>query len=334
MMNGQTLKILGIIQLLFSAAIFVLLGDSEKLNIGDETTFKTGVYTDKDLGGNSTINVVSSKSVEASVGTAYEHAFSGVYFETTDNELFSIEEGKQLNFLVSSSKPSTVNLIFDKRLKGTEKRPFNYVSEIQLDSSLNELTLSLEDFKTPEWWFEEHPNAKKDELISDSLISFNIELKKVNDESGVTVIQWDNITLSSGQNDAVMAIGGVTLLLGLILVFFPQKKTPVQAGEKHENPIVYYINSNLTSRSLTVNSVSEHFKLSTDYINDRVKTETGLSYKDYVNQKRIEKAKELLKSSDDKAFEIAQLCGFNSSASFSQTFKAVTGMTPNDFRKS
>ena len=65
-----------------------------------------------------------------------------------------------------------------------------------------------------------------------------------------------------------------------------------------------------------------------------MKTETGLGYKEYVNQKRVDKAKELLRSSEDKAFEIAQLCGFNSSAGFSQTFKAISGVTPNEYRNS
>ena len=101
-----------------------------------------------------------------------------------------------------------------------------------------------------------------------------------------------------------------------------------------ENPIVYYVNSNLYSRSLSIDSVSEHFKLSTDYISQRMKTETGLDYKEYVNNKRVEKAKELLKLSDDKVSDIAKLCGFKSSLEFSETFKSLTGTIPNEYRNS
>ena len=334
-MNGQTLKIFGIIQMLFSAVIFIVLGDTESLNLSEEGKFQTGVYNDLELGGNSSIAKESDNSFKISVGEAYEHAFAGVYIEQSDKGIFGIGNCEEISLDILSTEEVTAIVSFEKYLPDDgATRPFQHGTGIKLGPNSKSLTLAINDFKTPGWWLEEHPNSSKNETVKDSVVSFNIELKKLGGKPQSSTITVNEVVLSAAQNNAGFAVAGGLFLVGLILILIPQKKDASGKTPKNVNPIVYYIDTNLTSRSLTINSVSEHFKLSTDYINDRVKTETGLTYKDYVNQKRIDKAKELLKSSDEKAFEVAQLCGFNSSASFSQTFKAVTGMTPNDFRKS
>tara|TARA_B110000211_G_C14035119_1_gene534116 strand:- start:858 stop:1217 length:360 start_codon:yes stop_codon:yes gene_type:complete len=100
------------------------------------------------------------------------------------------------------------------------------------------------------------------------------------------------IFIFSSESKPALVIGGILLLIGLILFFIPQKKDKNEPVPSNENPIIHYINSNLMNDSITIDSVAEHFKLSTNYIQERVKTETGLSYADYINQKRIDKAKD------------------------------------------
>lgn len=334
-MNSFTLKILGIIQMVFSAAIFIVLGESETLNLSDGENFSFGVYNDSELGGNSIIKQTEKNNFDIAVGDAYEHAFAGVYIEQKGGKLFDLGASKEISLDVISDNEATFIVTFEKYIPGEDfTRPFQHGTGLKLNKDSKNVKLLLADFNTPDWWLENHPKSNKTEVVGDSIVSFNLELKKLGGKSQSAVVELSQISLTSGQNNLVLPIGGGLLIVGLALMFMPSKKGAAQSVPKDENPIIYYINSNLTSRSLTINSVSEHFKLSTDYINDRVKTETGLSYKDFVNQRRIEKAKELLKTTDEKAFEVAQLCGFNSSASFSQTFKSVTGATPNDYRKS
>ncbi|MNR66287.1 DNA-binding transcriptional activator FeaR [compost metagenome] len=57
---------------------------------------------------------------------------------------------------------------------------------------------------------------------------------------------------------------------------------------------------------------------------------------DFVNEYRIEKAKEILKDPLQKELTILEILykvGFNSKSSFSSSFKKYTGKTPTDFRK-
>ncbi|MNZ85768.1 HTH-type transcriptional activator Btr [compost metagenome] len=60
---------------------------------------------------------------------------------------------------------------------------------------------------------------------------------------------------------------------------------------------------------------------------------TGLNVTDYVNAKRIMRAKELLLESDDNIAEIAERCGFESLPHFHRMFKKLTGMTPAHYKR-
>ncbi|WP_421656757.1 helix-turn-helix domain-containing protein [Leptothermofonsia sp. ETS-13] len=52
----------------------------------------------------------------------------------------------------------------------------------------------------------------------------------------------------------------------------------------------------------------------------------------YLLQQRIERAKQLLKQTDQPIMEIALRCGFNNHSHLSQQFRRLTGMTPKAFR--
>jgi AraC-like DNA-binding protein len=58
----------------------------------------------------------------------------------------------------------------------------------------------------------------------------------------------------------------------------------------------------------------------------------GLSYQDYLNGRRITKAKNLLRTSAQSVTEIAASLGFADPTGFGRIFKKVTGHTPSAFR--
>ena len=59
----------------------------------------------------------------------------------------------------------------------------------------------------------------------------------------------------------------------------------------------------------------------------------GMSYQEYVNRKRIAKAKELLRTSPQSIADIAAYVGFADNTGFGRIFKKVTGYTPSAYRK-
>ena len=61
--------------------------------------------------------------------------------------------------------------------------------------------------------------------------------------------------------------------------------------------------------------------------------EYDISPINYVIQKRIEEAQQLLKNDDYTLSSISRILGFSSPSYFSQTFKRLTGISPNEYRK-
>lgn len=82
----------------------------------------------------------------------------------------------------------------------------------------------------------------------------------------------------------------------------------------------------------TIQMLAEAVHLSPSYLSDLLRKETGRSAKDHINDFLIEKAKDLLLTTNNSVSEIAYQLGFNYPHYFSRVFKAKTGKTPNSFR--
>lgn len=77
---------------------------------------------------------------------------------------------------------------------------------------------------------------------------------------------------------------------------------------------------------------SEQANLSQHYFSDLIKKETGRSPKDHINDFVVEKAKNLLLSTEQSVSEIAYTLGFNYPHYFTRLFKSRTGQTPVEYR--
>ena len=82
----------------------------------------------------------------------------------------------------------------------------------------------------------------------------------------------------------------------------------------------------------SVQYFADEVHLSANYLSDLLKKETGRGAKDHINDFLVEKAKDLLLTSDDSISQIAYSLGFNYPHYFSRLFKARTGMTPQKYR--
>jgi len=85
--------------------------------------------------------------------------------------------------------------------------------------------------------------------------------------------------------------------------------------------------------NLTLEIAAKETFVSNSYLSWLFKQELGVNFLDYLHQFRIERAKELLKSSY-KIYAVAKLVGYSEERHFSSTFKKWTGMTPSQYQKS
>lgn len=99
------------------------------------------------------------------------------------------------------------------------------------------------------------------------------------------------------------------------------------------NKIIEYIKLNCTDRNLSLKGISAEFSVPEYTVSKIFKRITGVNFLDYVNQERIEKAKELLLNTDTVVYEIAALTGFDNDRSFRRVFKKYTGTGPMEYRQ-
>lgn len=94
---------------------------------------------------------------------------------------------------------------------------------------------------------------------------------------------------------------------------------------------VKYIEQHYTEK-LTLSSVADSIYVSQWYLSKLLNGSLGVSFSDLHNQKRIEKAKQLLLDPSLKIYEVSELLGFNDITHFSKTFKKMEKISPNEYR--
>lgn len=87
------------------------------------------------------------------------------------------------------------------------------------------------------------------------------------------------------------------------------------------------------SKRHSIDEVAREFQVSATSLKNYFQGVYGSSISAYLKQRRIEAAKELLKTSDAKVSRVAASVGYANPGKFSQAFKEHTGSTPLSWRK-
>lgn len=95
---------------------------------------------------------------------------------------------------------------------------------------------------------------------------------------------------------------------------------------------IKYIENNFNS-SVSIGELAKMCAVSETSFRRLFKKTTGESPVRYINNLKISKAKELLKSSEITVEEISDFLSFYDKAYFCRTFKALAGLTPSEYRK-
>ena len=106
-----------------------------------------------------------------------------------------------------------------------------------------------------------------------------------------------------------------------------------QAVNYNFNNIVGYITANYRE-NLSVEKLAHIAGYSYDYFRKAFSKRFGVNVNDFILQKRIEHANELLETGNYLIKEIAAECGFSSVAQFCTKYRQVTGVTPKQRKKS
>lgn len=86
-------------------------------------------------------------------------------------------------------------------------------------------------------------------------------------------------------------------------------------------------------QGITLEEIAEKLNLTPEYLGSQFHREAGENFNSYIRNFRIQKAKELLISTDMKLFEIASAVGYADPKYFSKVFKEINGQLPAAYRK-
>ncbi len=98
------------------------------------------------------------------------------------------------------------------------------------------------------------------------------------------------------------------------------------------NELISYINEHYTE-DIYLENLAQTYNTSTKYLSKRIKQHLNVPFKEYVTQLRIDKAKELLETTNIKIEDLSKQVGFYNRSTFIRAFKQKAGITPSEYRE-
>ena len=117
--------------------------------------------------------------------------------------------------------------------------------------------------------------------------------------------------------------------------FHSKPTTHMQQTYENEllNDILLYIDDNIYEK-ISVSTLCEHFCISTSMLHSLFKKNMNNTAKNYINELKLSKSKELIRNSTHTLSEISEMLGFSSIHYFSKKFKSYFNISPTEYSKS
>lgn len=110
-------------------------------------------------------------------------------------------------------------------------------------------------------------------------------------------------------------------------------KTKESKNEILRDNILEYIKREYQNCTLNLEGVASTFNISPSYLSRFFKEQTGYTFVEYLKLIRMQKAKELLVSTNKDVKKIVREVGYIDVPNFIRTFKQIEGVTPGQFRE-
>ena len=109
-----------------------------------------------------------------------------------------------------------------------------------------------------------------------------------------------------------------------------------EAAQRQNGDIVQdalrYIDENYADGNISLNSVAQAINISANYLSAMFSQKMGVSFVEYLTQKRMARARQLLRQTGKRSGEIAAEVGYRDPRYFSFVFKKTQGCTPKAYR--
>lgn len=113
-------------------------------------------------------------------------------------------------------------------------------------------------------------------------------------------------------------------------IFKNKRETQADVSKQFQK-IIQYIDDHI-GQEITLKQIADHMFLHPQYVGQLFKTELNKTFTDYLTDERLKRAKQLLKATNLKVYEVAQLSGYKSPKHFMTLFKQEVGLSPKKYR--
>ena len=117
--------------------------------------------------------------------------------------------------------------------------------------------------------------------------------------------------------------------------FHSKPTTHMQQTYENEllNDILLYIDDHIYEK-ISVSTLCDHFCISTSMLHSLFRKNMNNTAKNYINELKLSKSKELIRNSTHTLSEISEMLGFSSIHYFSKKFKSYFNISPTEYSKS
>lgn len=159
-------------------------------------------------------------------------------------------------------------------------------------------------------------------------------VKKLHTLIGITMMKINE--KAEGENDFVFDGKSLAELFDYaaeyVKIVSSTVKLPAEKrSDALHSEIVEYVNKNFADSELSLEKLSARFNLNVAYTSTVFRKKTGDTFLHYVEKLRIEKACEMILSSEYKITVIAEKTGYTNDTSFRRSFKRITGLSPSQY---
>jgi len=313
-----------------------------------------GPYQTKAFNNQEILELAEKNGVQPSKMRDFESYYSGLPIVGDEGQIISLVEtfgefiwNGSSNFRFAEYELETnfedVSLIINKSLSENES-PWNYKLIETRYAYENEFLYAITqgNYHKAKLLIPKFENFNFEQRNSDPIrdlknycIILNTLFRKSVERGGVHPIHIDRVSAEIAKKiELRTSVEDIESLMREMVKIYCQlvNKHSVRDYSPTVQKVVVMIETNLAS-DLSLSELATSLNINASYLSTVFKKETGKTITAYVNDRRIELAQELLKTTNLQIQTIAQYCGILDVHYFTRLFKKVSGVSPKQYRE-
>lgn len=332
--------------------IFLVIERAKKPVLTDLQEFypQKAYFSDKSNGGKSLIEEISDSQYRYVLHEGYEYPYAVASLIPGPTASFNLSQYNSCAIAIQATTSNMLRVtfrVYDSALSKNRDNIHGHIfleHELPVTNSASTQIIHFDSLRIPFWWYESHEITKGELAKPDfsQVVAIDIGTTSRIPTGVEDIVTFGEITFTAPPKRAVWPLWGFllfsTLFLLTLLLFTlsPTKKKnnkPLGTLSTECQAITTCIQEHLCSAELSVEKIHQETHIPHLEIPKIVHHHHKLTVPQYINQLRLEKAQQLLRESNLKIVEVAELSGYSNVYHFNRTFKKDLQCSPTTYRK-